>query len=137
MKKAIFCAIFVLLAVPAWGQSYETVYPAAPVYDIEGESRDHQKLSTMTSATALAADKVNKDGYGAAMAVLLSVETAAARCAWHGSDPVVTGASQVGHLFNAGDSYVIRGVGNVGRLKCINAVNANGAVIMVTFYYAE
>jgi hypothetical protein len=119
------------------GADSEIIWPGQRVYDVEGKPRDHKQLSSMTSATGLPNDKINHPTYGPAVSITFSVETAAVRCSWHGVDPTVAGATQVGHPLNAGDSYTVRGIEAVQQFKCINNVAGNAAVVMVTFYYVK
>ena len=109
------------------------------VFDMEGDALSYEKLSTITTATGFTTTKVTLDTYQGkrnAKAVLISVEAAAVRFTLDGTTPVVTATSNgTGHLLNSGDSYVIRGYGNIQRFQCINAVDSSGALVFVTYFY--
>lgn len=62
-------------------------------------------------------------------AALITVKTAAIQFTLSGVTPTVTGGTNHGHQMDAGQSYVIRGYNNIRKFKCINAVNANGAIV--------
>ena len=137
MKKKLFSIVLALML--------PTLAYAGDVFDIEGVAGASEKLSTtLTASVGFTAATYTKTGgtlcreVGTTCtprAALISVETAAVRCTFDTTTAAVTGASQTGHLLNAGDSYVIRGNTNITQTRCINAVASNGAVIMVTYYY--
>lgn len=104
------------------------------VYAPEGDCRTYEKLSTITTATGFTTTKSLYKGR-IAQAVLITVEEAAIRFTMDGTTPVVTGAGEVGHLMNAGDSFVINGHESVRNFKCINAVAANEAEVFCSFYF--
>lgn len=135
MRKIKFALILFLVLLPfcAWGQ-YQ--YPA--VYDLDGEASQFETLAT-TGSIGFTSSKVCVDNSGGgkvcAKSALISVETAAIRFTLDSSTPTVTSGTAVGHLMNSGDSYVIRGFGNIQRFRCINAVGASGATVKVTLFF--
>lgn len=105
------------------------------VYAPEGECRAYEKLSTtLTSAVGFTATKEEYKGR-IAQAVLITVETAAIRFTMDGTTPVVTGATEVGHKIDAGQSFVIRGTESIRNFLAINETTSNGAKIFASFYY--
>lgn len=142
MKRLIILAAIIWVLLPGMSPAAEKVpdyvrvlAPSGAVFPMDGDALDEEKLSGITSATGLTSSKVTSSSYGQAKVILFQVETAAARCSWHGTDPTVTGTSDKGFIFNAGDSYMLPGYGNIGRFKCINATAGNWAVVRVFFYY--
>ncbi len=131
MKRALLAVFFVLALCGTAFAQYQ--YPT--VFDVEGEAAQFDELSSMTSATGFTASKVCVDSSGGgkvcAKAALVTVETAGVRFTLHGTDPTTS----YGHPMNAGDSYVIRGFGNVQRAKFINSSEGNGAVIKATLFF--
>ena len=68
-------------------------------------------------------------------AALISVKTAAIQFTLSGVTPTVIGGTNHGHQMDAGQSYVIRGYSNIRKFKCINAVNANGAIVEYSLFF--
>ena len=62
-------------------------------------------------------------------AALITVKTAAIQFTLSGVTPTVIAGTNHGHQMDAGQSYVIRGYSNIRKFKCINATNANGAIV--------
>ncbi len=131
MKRVLLAVVFALFFCGTAQAQYQ--YPT--VFDVEGEAAQFDELSSMTSATGFTASKVCVDASGGgkvcAKAALVTVETAAVRFTIHGTDPKTSS----GHLMNAGDSYMIRGYGNVARARFINSSAGNGAVIKATLFF--
>jgi hypothetical protein len=111
------------------------------VFAHDGEAMGHEKLSTITTSTGFTSTFYMRARGGTGQgtipckAVLITVETGDIRITMDGTTPVVTGATQAGHLVTTGQNYVIRGWENIRNFRCINAVNANGAVVQCTFFY--
>lgn len=124
---SILIAVALMISVPLWAQQNS-------VFDVEGEALGHQKITT-AAATGFSATYLNLTGVGMPKAVLISVETAAVRFTLDGTTPAVTGGGQAGHKLSSGDSYVIRGYGNIQRARFINETASNGGVVISTFFY--
>lgn len=124
--------VAVMLCATAHAQSNQ-------VFDLEGDALAYEKITATTASVGFTAAKVTLDqgtGLKYAKAALITVETAAVRFTLDGTTPVVTATSNgTGHLMNAGDSYVIRGWGNIQRFRAINAVASSGSIIFCTFFY--
>lgn len=136
MKSRLILFIMCLglvFAPCAWGQ-----YQYSQVFDYEGEAAQYETL-TPVAATAFTASKVCVDdsagGKVCAKAALISVETGGIRFTLEGTTPTTTASTSVGHLMASGDSYVVRGYGNIQRFKCIQAVTETGGVVKVTYFY--
>lgn len=131
MKKIIFGVMMAVLIC-------STAYAQTSVFDLEGNGLTYEKITTAT-VIGFTSTKVTYNsgtGYLNAKAALITVEVAAIRFTLDGTTPVVTATSTgTGHLMNAGDSYVIRGYGNIQRFQCINAVASSGALVFVTYFY--
>ena len=68
-------------------------------------------------------------------ALLIAVETASIHCTLGGTLATTTATQDYGVTMDAGQSRVIRGAQNIQDFKCINAVNANGAVVKYELYF--
>jgi hypothetical protein len=102
--------------------------------NLELECLSYEKLSTLTAAKGFTGAKI-VSGARRAKVALISVEEAAIRFTMDGTTPVVTGASEAGHLLQVGESYEILGHKSIVNFRCINAVNGNGAELFCSFYY--
>ena len=68
-------------------------------------------------------------------AALITVKTAAIQFTLSGVTPTVIAGTNHGHQMDADQSYVIRGYHNIRKFKCINAVNANGAILEYSLFF--
>lgn len=137
MKSRLILLLMVLGLVftpLAWGQ-----YQYSQVFDNEGEAAGFETISTTTASIGFTSSKVcvtaSDGGKVCAKAALISVETAAIRFTLDGTTPTVTAGTGAGHLMDSGDSYVVRGFGNLQRFRCINAVGSSGAAVKVTYFF--
>jgi hypothetical protein len=108
------------------------------VFNINGIASGYESLTTATAVGFTAAKILPTTGAFTgkrARAALISVEVADIRFTEDGTTPVVTGASEAGHLLYNGYSKYIVGEQNVANFKCINAVNASGAIVKCTYYF--
>lgn len=128
---SILVLAVMLLASPAVAQ----VTAGGTVFDLEGSALAYEKLSAITSSTGFTSTYTSHATYGAPRAALITIETAAIRFCIDGTTATVTSGTGACHLMNAGDSYVIRGTGNISRFRAINAAAGNGAEIHVTYFY--
>ena len=136
-RMILIAMVLSLVCAPlAWGQ-----YAGTQVFDMEGVAAQYETL-TPTASTAFTAAKVcttntgGGSGQTCAKAALISVETGAIRFTLDGTVPVVTAtAGGKGHLMNVGDSYVVRGLENIQKFLCIQAVTATGGSVKVTYFY--
>jgi hypothetical protein len=115
-----------------------TAYAQTSVFDLEGNGLAYEKITTAAVIGFTSTKVTLNTGTQVlnAKAALITVEVAAIRFTVDGTTPVVTATSTgTGHLMNAGDSYVVRGTGNIQRFLCINAVASSGALVFVTYYY--
>jgi hypothetical protein len=110
------------------------------VFDFDGEAIDHETL-TPTSAIGISATMIEptSDSGGnfagmSAKAALITVEAAAINFSLDGVDPTAAAGTNVGHQLDAGQSYVIRGLINLKKFRCIERVAANGATVKVTTF---
>ena len=62
-------------------------------------------------------------------AALITVKSFPINFTLSGVTPTVIAGTNHGHQMDAGQSYVIRGYNTIWKFKCINAVNANGAIV--------
>lgn len=107
-------------------------------FGIIGVAAGYESLTTAAAVGFTAAKILPTTGNFVAQrarAALISVEVADIRFTEDGTTPVVTGASEAGHLLYLGYSKLIIGEQNVANFKCINAVNASGAVVKCTYYF--
>lgn len=103
-----------------------------------GVASGYESLTTATAIGFTAAKIAPTTGNfigQRAKAALISVETADIRFTLDGTTPVVTGASEAGHLMAYNSSFIISGASNVAKFKCINAVNASGAKVKCTYFF--
>jgi len=108
------------------------------VFEISGVASGHEKLTTATAVGFTAAKILPTTGSFTgvnARSVLISVETADIRFTIDGTTPVVTGATQAGHLLTKGSSWEVSGESDIINFKCINAVASNGAVLHCTYLF--
>ena len=68
-------------------------------------------------------------------AALISVEVGAINFTLSGIIPTVTSGTNYGINLVPGQSYLIRGMSNVSNFSCINAVNANGAIVKYELFF--
>lgn len=106
--------------------------------------KKQERISTLTSATGLtAANLLNQEGATGAISnrqhrvqeVLITVEAADIRWTCTGTAPTTTATTAVGHLAVAGDSICLTGYEAIANFKAINAVNASGSIIAVTYFF--
>lgn len=64
----------------------------------------------------------------------ITIETAAIRWTVNGTTPTTTATTGVGHLAAAGDTIVISGYQNIANFLAINAVNASGAALRISYF---
>lgn len=105
----------------------------------DGIAASFETITTLTSAKGFTSANIlpttgNFTGKRAKFA-LVSVETADIRYTVDGTTPTVTAGTGAGHLATTGTYLEIRGEQNVANFKCINAVNASGANIKVTYFF--
>lgn len=96
---------------------------------------DYEKLSVNDSVTTLTAAKVTHATYGKAREIMLSPEDDDIRITYHGTDPVNTGGSEVGHRVYQGQQHSIKGWDEIDGLKILNATPAGTATVHVTYWY--
>jgi hypothetical protein len=89
--------------------------------------------STGTVATVQAPMELKT--FSPPQAALITVETATITFTLDGTTPTVSGGTNDGHQMTSGQSYVIAGWSNIRNFKCINTVNANGAVVKYSLFY--
>jgi hypothetical protein len=109
------------------------------VFAIDGIAATFETLTTLTTAKGFTSAKIlpttgNFVGKHARV-VIISCEVADIRFTFDGTTPTTTALGPVGHLLASGASYEIRGEQNVANFKCINEVNANGAILQCTFLF--
>jgi hypothetical protein len=68
-------------------------------------------------------------------AALITVKSFPINFTLSGVTPTVTAGTNHGHQMDAGQSYVIRGYSNIRKFRCINAVNANGAIVEYSLFF--
>lgn len=109
------------------------------VFDIVGSAVSFETLSTLTTAkgftSTLIAPTTGDYAGKRARAALISVETADIRFTVDGTTPTITAGTAAGHLLPMYGSFIISGESNVANFKCINAVNASGAVVKCTYLF--
>jgi hypothetical protein len=105
-------------------------------------ARAHEKVATLTSSTGLTstnyilADPTGKlDKANLADEVVVTVETADIRWTMDGTVPTVTAGTGLGHIASAGDVITITGHEQIKAFRAINAVDASGANLRVTFLF--
>lgn len=104
------------------------------VLGLQGVGLKKEILSTITTSKGFtAATIVNEDKK--AVAALIVCETAAIRFWLDGSTVTITGGANPGILMDPGQSYLILGERNVEDFRCINAVDANNAVLNCQFFF--
>src|SRR4051812_48562214 len=112
------------------------------------KARKHEKIDTLTSATGFTAANYEVTGSFTGSdtnfktlyceEVIVSVETADIRWCCDGTDPVATATSNgTGHLAAVGDAITITGYENIKKFRAINAVNASGSKVRVTFFFRQ
>lgn len=84
-------------------------------------------VSTGTVATAQQPIPLMK--YSTPKGALITVETAAINFTIDGTKPTATAGTNFGCQIGSGQSYVIAGWNNIRNFKCINSVNASGAIV--------
>jgi hypothetical protein len=109
------------------------------IFTEDGIAASFETITTLTSAKGFTSSKIlpttgNFAGKRAKFA-LVSVETADIRYTVDGTTPTVTAGTGAGHLVTSGTYLVIRGEHNINNFMCINAVNASGANIKVTYFF--
>lgn len=108
------------------------------IYSNDGKCKSYEKIGTTTSAIGFTTAKIaltTGDSYMEAKTALVTVETAALRFTMDGTTPTVAAGTGAGHLIEAGQSYVVRGVEAVRNFRCINNVNASGAVAHCSYFF--
>jgi len=98
------------------------------------ECLSYEKLATLTAAKGFTGAKIVSGNRRAKMA-LITVETGAVRFTMDGTTPVVTGASEAGHILDIGQSYEILGYPAIKNFKCINEANGNNAEVFCSFFF--
>lgn len=104
----------------------------------------HEKITGMTSSTGLTAANYKQNLNASVNApydknryadeVFISVETADIRATFDGTTPTVTAGTALGHLFSAGSTITLVGMDAISKFRAINAVDANGASLRVTYW---
>jgi hypothetical protein len=102
------------------------------VLSFDGRAYQTTRITSSDTATALPSALLTVAGYTAKGAII-TVETASLRFAF-GVDPT-QGASGLGHMFRAGDTFRAYGESIVSQLKHINYAVGINAVIQVTILY--
>lgn len=102
--------------------------------DTSLECLSYEKLATLTTAKGFTGAKVVSSNRRAKMA-LISVETGAIRFTMDGTTPVVTGASEAGHILDIGQSYEILGFQAIKNFLCINEANGNNAKVFCSYFF--
>lgn len=90
-------------------------------------------VSTGTVATAQA--PLSLTFRGQPKSALITVETATITFTQDGTIPTASAGTNYGHQMVVGQSYVIQGWNNIRNFRCINTVNANGAVVKYSLFY--
>lgn len=70
-----------------------------------------------------------------AIGALITCEDSSANITFDGTAPTAAAGTNVGHSFDAGDSYVIRGTQNVINFQCIDRASGSASKIKVTTYF--
>jgi hypothetical protein len=109
------------------------------VTDILGDAGATETLTPGDTVTGISAS-VYKLASGfmegrQAIGALITCEGNSANITFDGTDPSAAAATNVGHSFDAGDSYVLRGVQNVLNFKCIDRASGSASKIKVTTYF--
>jgi len=108
------------------------------VFPISGIAAGYEGLTTATAVgfTSTVIAPTTGDFVGKkARAAIISVEVADIRFTINGTTPTLTAGTAVGHLLEKGNYYEIKGEKNVENFKCINAVNASGALVKCTILF--
>lgn len=96
-----------------------------------GETWTGVSTGTVVTAQSPIALKVQ----GPPKAALITVETAGISFTQDGTTPTVAAGTNHGHQMAATQSYAIAGWNNIQNFKCINTVNASGAVVKYSLFY--
>ncbi len=108
------------------------------VFNINGVAGSHESLTTATATGPTSAKILPTTGNFAgqrARSMIISVEVADIRFTIDGTTPTTTATTAIGHLLPSAASYEIHGEQNVANFKCINAVNASGALVKCTYLF--
>ena len=103
----------------------------------------HERITDLTSATALSAATYNKadtthleySGVKHPIGAEITVETADIRYTTDGTTPTVTVGTALGHIKGAGEIIYLTSYDEIVAFLAINAVGSNGAAIVVTYKY--
>lgn len=106
-------------------------------------AKAHEKISTLTSSTALTAATYNLavttnapfDRVRTPKSALLQVETANIRWTVDGTTPTVTAGTGIGFVAIPYQFLVIDGYENITKFRMINEVASNGATVQVSYFY--
>lgn len=128
--------VAVTLQVAVVGKSHGA--PVTSSLSVDSVCLDHETISTMTSAKGFTTAKIRPTGTypgKSAIGALVTVETAPVRILMDGTTPTVTGGANEGRLMPAGSSILLMNERNVGNFKAINATDANGAKLIVEYFF--
>jgi hypothetical protein len=103
----------------------------------------HERISTLTSATALTAGTYDKadtthleySGVKHPVGAEITVEAADIRYTADGTTPTVTVGTGLGHLKTPGETIYLVSYDEIVAFRAINAVGSSGAAIVVTYKY--
>lgn len=90
---------------------------------------------TSTGTVATAQAPIGLKVQGPAKAALITVETASISFTLDGTNPTASAGTNFGHQMAASQSYVVAGWNNIANFKCINTVNASGAIVKYSLFY--
>jgi hypothetical protein len=108
------------------------------VTDMLGDAGAYENITPGDTATGITASNLQTSVHGAtkqALGALVTCEDQTVHFTIHGTDPTAAAGTNVGHALAAGDSYVIRGIGNLRNFKCIDAVSLSAGTVKITIFF--